>query len=95
MRNCLDRLHPLPKSGDRLPVRAKLPVREVVDPQVRDPAEGWPGELGTHLFFAIVRRDQEQAFQRTGFVSQGQIQHPHDARVDRSRVLNLICGYDP
>lgn len=55
----LDRLEAFAKARDGHPVRFELAVGQVAQVQLTDPTERRPGELGTDIGFAAIRRHQE------------------------------------
>lgn len=48
----LDRMQATPETGYRVPVRFELPIGQIPDVQISDPAEGRSPELGAGILLA-------------------------------------------
>lgn len=71
--DCPDRLHPLTESRDGLAMRLELTIRQVMHLEVANSTKCRTRELTTYLLLAVIRRDQEQAFQGVHVGTQSQI----------------------
>lgn len=77
------------EARDRSPVPVQLPIGQISDVQVRDPAESRPLELGPDIAFPAVRRHQKETGGRVEFTRERQIQHAHHAGIDGGGVLDF------
>ncbi|MEU1273241.1 hypothetical protein [Streptomyces sp. NPDC005799] len=85
----LDGVQPLAEAHSRLFVGAQFAVRQIPHPQIGDPAEGGPPDLGSDLALSGVGRDRIHAVRGVGVAARRQVEHAHVAGVDRGRVLHL------
>lgn len=63
--------------------------------KVRDFSKGGSRQLRTHLGFAVIRGDEEQAVHRIPRFSKSEIEEAYYARIDPSRVLHFKGSGDP
>src|SRR3546814_17982427 len=78
------------KTGDRFLVAFQLTIGKIGDLKICDTAEGGPCELRPHLALAGIGCDKEQPGGGVQLAAaQGQVEHPDDARINRSRMLDF------
>mmetsp|Transcript_61794 Transcript_61794/g.146106 ORF Transcript_61794/g.146106 Transcript_61794/m.146106 type:complete len:480 (-) Transcript_61794:495-1934(-) len=76
----------------RLPMLLQLAVRKVADAELRHAGERRSPQLQLNIVAPAVGRHKEQRAARADCGPQRQVQHAHDARIDRCRVLDLERG---
>ena len=85
----MDRLQTLAELRHRLAMQLERTVRKESDLQIGDVLKRGTSHLGANLVLAIVRSDKKQLTGRTRTAAEREVQQPHDARVDRRRMLDL------
>jgi hypothetical protein len=69
-------------------------VREEFEAEFRDVAESGTSQLASHFFLACIRRNQKHVWSDRIAYAHGEVEQPHNTRVDRGAVLHLECGGD-
>src|SRR3546814_2911457 len=76
--------------SERFLVAFQLTIGKIGDLKICDTAEGGPCELRPHLALAGIGCDKEQPGGGVQLAAaQGQVEHPDDARINRSRMLDF------
>src|SRR3546814_12234727 len=80
------------KTGDRFLVAFQLTIGKIGALKICDTAEGGPCELRPHLALAGIGCDKEQPGGGVQLAAaQGQVEHPDDARLTRTRRHDCDC----
>lgn len=88
--NLLERREPGSEAGDHFAVPFELALRAVRDAEVRDTLERRAPQLGGDITLPSIGRDDVRSPTREPN-SQGEIEQPHDPRLDARAVLDLTC----
>ncbi|MCY1382737.1 hypothetical protein D9M69_707890 [compost metagenome] len=73
---------------------AQAGIGDIADIKCRHTAKGRAAQLRAHVAFAIIGCDEEEMLAGGLVGTERQIQHAHDAGIDRGGMFDFKGGFD-